>query len=378
VYINEKNAKKILPLAGGKGGTGVSLLAVNTALRLAANGKRTCLIDLDLGTSNLHTYLGLKNNRPGIGNYLSSRKYSFEDIISAEVRDNLSFIPGDVLVSGIGSLTPSQMSKIEKAVLSLDYEYIIADIGNGVEDRILSFLLMSDSPLIVCKPSPASLVNAYSLVKNLFFFHLLRLFKKKKKVETFIKKTIKEETPGSMPDFIGVLAALSEIDSEAAADAEKAAGVLHPMILFNVSEGPDDITMYEDLSALVKKNTGIQTECLGIIFRDDALGESSRTMQPFVETNQGGLPFSQIERICQKILQSSDFPQMPLDFDLYNSSAELARIEAENDIEYLKSARRNSFEKEEADPTDFLAIIGSQKQEIAELKSTIRRLTIGK
>ncbi len=378
MYINEENTKKILTFSGGKGGTGSSLLSVNIALRLAANGKRTCLIDLDLGASNLHTYLGLKNTRSGVGNYLSSKKYSLNDITASDVRDNLSFIPGDVLVCGLGSLTSSQTNKIEKEILSLDYDYIIIDAGNGAEDRILSFLLISESPIIVCSPTPASLVNTYSLIKNIFFFHLIRLFKKRKKVESMIKKIIKEETPGALPDFNGLLDSLSEADAAAETETGETAAALHPMILFNISEGPDDIIMYEDLSALVKKNTGIQTECLGIIFRDDELGESARIMQPLVETNQGGLPFSQIERVSQKIIQSADFPRMPLDFDLYNSSAELARIEAENDIEYLKNARRNSFDKEEADPTDFLAIIGSQKQEIAELKSTIRRLTIGK
>ena len=61
----------ILPVAGGKGGVGKSIYSLNIAVTLAKNCKKVVLVDLDLGGSNLHTLLGLKNNQAGLGTYIA-------------------------------------------------------------------------------------------------------------------------------------------------------------------------------------------------------------------------------------------------------------------------------------------------------------------
>ena len=53
----------IIPIAGGKGGVGKSLIAANLAIVLARLGHKTIGIDLDLGAANLHSCLGLSGAR---------------------------------------------------------------------------------------------------------------------------------------------------------------------------------------------------------------------------------------------------------------------------------------------------------------------------
>jgi flagellar biosynthesis protein FlhG len=72
MVINENVSKKIIPIAGGKGGVGKTIITANLAIELAKNGKNVVVIDLDLGGSNLHTYLGMKNTKLGIGNFLTA------------------------------------------------------------------------------------------------------------------------------------------------------------------------------------------------------------------------------------------------------------------------------------------------------------------
>ncbi|MCK5736715.1 MAG: P-loop NTPase, partial [Spirochaetaceae bacterium] len=76
MILNENVERKIIPIAGGKGGVGKSVIAVNLALSMSMFGKKTVLVDLDLGGSNLHTMLGLRNSNPGMGNFVSGRKFS--------------------------------------------------------------------------------------------------------------------------------------------------------------------------------------------------------------------------------------------------------------------------------------------------------------
>ncbi|NIQ98502.1 MAG: CpsD/CapB family tyrosine-protein kinase, partial [Desulfuromonadales bacterium] len=45
----------IIPVAGGKGGVGKSLLTANLAIALAQAGQKTIAVDLDMGGSNLHS-----------------------------------------------------------------------------------------------------------------------------------------------------------------------------------------------------------------------------------------------------------------------------------------------------------------------------------
>lgn len=51
---------QIFPIAGGKGGVGKSFISANLGTLMAKYGYRVALIDLDLGASNLHTFLGVK------------------------------------------------------------------------------------------------------------------------------------------------------------------------------------------------------------------------------------------------------------------------------------------------------------------------------
>ena len=61
----------IIPVAGGKGGVGKSVLSLNLSVAMAAQCKHVILCDLDFGGANLHTMLGLKNNQEGLGHFIN-------------------------------------------------------------------------------------------------------------------------------------------------------------------------------------------------------------------------------------------------------------------------------------------------------------------
>ena len=79
---------QIIPVAGGKGGVGKSLIAANLAIALAQAGKKTYLIDMDLGASNLHLILGEYGAKKGIGTFLSKAS-KFDEIITKTQYENL-------------------------------------------------------------------------------------------------------------------------------------------------------------------------------------------------------------------------------------------------------------------------------------------------
>ena len=139
MVISENSYKKIIPIAGGKGGVGKTILAVNLGLYLGRAGKRVILVDMDMGAANLHTCLGLKNNRPGLGNFVSNRNLSLQDIMYRTDYPNIFFIPGDVLVPGMADIVYSQKRNILNQLLKLEADYIIIDLGAGSHYNIIDF-----------------------------------------------------------------------------------------------------------------------------------------------------------------------------------------------------------------------------------------------
>jgi flagellar biosynthesis protein FlhG len=105
MVITQNREAKIIPIAGGKGGVGKTELCANLGVRLGQLGYRTIVIDLDLGGSNLHSTLGIKNKNSGLGNFLSDRALGFNDIIYGTPYPNLDFVPGDVLVANTPNVT---------------------------------------------------------------------------------------------------------------------------------------------------------------------------------------------------------------------------------------------------------------------------------
>ncbi len=374
MVINENLERKIIPIASGKGGVGKTIIAANLALELAANEKRTVVIDLDLGGSNLHSALGLKNIHLGIGNYLSSRGVKFKDIVVSTKYENLRFIPGDVLVSGLTNTQFSQKKKLLQNILDLDSDYIVLDLGSGSNYHVLDFFLISNSGLIVITGQTTSILNGYSFLKNLLFRFLLRVFVSHKGISSYLKKLLREKKPNVSASMEEVLAGIMKIDREAGEKTKKYLAALQPKFVVNMAASPADLELAEKLRDLVRKNLSVEVECMGLIFRDESVDRSVEEGKPLIISQGDSIAAKEIARITQKLLQSENYPQMPLELDYYADTYELALIEAQNDFEELQS--RGKEGEEEVDAGDLLAIISDQKKQINELRGTIRMLTL--
>ena len=130
----------IIPIASGKGGVGKTIFTANLAITLAKMGKTVIVVDLDLGSSNLHTCLGIKNRHPGIGNFIFDKGTSLESLIVKTEIDRLYFIPGDSLIPGTANMQYFVKQKLIKGINNLVADYILLDLGAGSSFNIIDFL----------------------------------------------------------------------------------------------------------------------------------------------------------------------------------------------------------------------------------------------
>lgn len=82
----------IYSIGGGKGGVGKSFITANLGVLFAKQKKRVVLVDLDLGGSNLHTFLGLQNQKIGLNDFLNKRIKNLYHAVSPTGIPDLSII----------------------------------------------------------------------------------------------------------------------------------------------------------------------------------------------------------------------------------------------------------------------------------------------
>ena len=376
MVITQKRQTKIIPIAGGKGGVGKTELCANLGVRLGQLGYRTIVIDLDLGGSNLHSALGIKNKNPGVGNYLSDRKLSFDSLVAPTPYSDVLFIPGDVLVAGTPNVSFAQKRSILRNIESLEADYVLLDLGSGASNNVVDFFLISNSGVLVSSPHVGAIVNAYSFMKNAVFRFLQRAFSGETKVERFLRKQIKERRPGNPVKVATVIEAMREIDDAEAQKAQRFIDLLQPNLVVNLVRGMDDLTIAESLRDLVDRNLGVDLQALGILVHDEEIASMYRARHPIVSEDADRLISMQIDRLAQKIVQSPEFPTLALATDMYADSYELVGIEAQNDLAVLAEQTQSTDARSYADAEEFIEVLSAQKQQIKELQGTIRNLTM--
>src|SRR5436305_10463695 len=87
-------SRRIIAIGGGKGGVGKSLLAANLGIYLAQLGRRTVLVDADLGGANLHTFVGVERPRVTLGDLFNRRVSRLEDCIVETAITGLGLLYG--------------------------------------------------------------------------------------------------------------------------------------------------------------------------------------------------------------------------------------------------------------------------------------------
>lgn len=162
--LESRTRAPIVLVAGGKGGVGKTTIAVNVALALAKRGKRTLLVDLDLGLADTHVLLEMSAPRT-VEDALNG-KARFEECIQT-TSHGLHVLPASSGTPEMGLLSPERRVRLCTALrdLARSYDFVIADASSGIGPDVLAFCGLADHVLVVTTPDPASLTDAYGLIK---------------------------------------------------------------------------------------------------------------------------------------------------------------------------------------------------------------------
>lgn len=153
---------KIMTFGNFKGGTGKSSLAGLNAVKLANEGNRVLVIDLDYQmnlTKLLEANYVQPNRDKSIFNVLKRKKVS-DNIVT--ITDNLDLLPASLETNRKVSI-----DWLDKALSDVDYDYIIIDTRPDIDVLVQSALVISDLVFIVLEPTQISLDGAITYYNTL-------------------------------------------------------------------------------------------------------------------------------------------------------------------------------------------------------------------
>ena len=157
---------QVIAVTGGKGGVGKTSVSVNLAAALAGEGKRVLLFDGDLGLANVDVLLGLTPSYT-LEHVLDGECTLEEAIVTAP--QGFKVLPAASGVARLASLsTPEHLGLVQAfSTITTGLDVLIVDTAAGIADNVRQFCQAAQQVLVVLRDEPASLTDAYALVKVL-------------------------------------------------------------------------------------------------------------------------------------------------------------------------------------------------------------------
>ncbi len=312
----------VIPVASGKGGVGKSLFSSNLGVALAKAGKTVLLVDLDLGGSNLHTCLGIRNSNAGIGHYVHKKVDSLEELVVATEQKGLFLIPGDSLLPGTANMPYFRKVKLLREMKDLVADFIILDLGAGTSHNTVDFFLAASGGVLVCTPETTSILNAYSFLKSVCYRLLFRSFPPKSKERNYIHSFMTERIERSDSSLEQLVAGMRELNNDSGDTAARILSDLVPRVVLNMGRTTRDISIGAKLRSIARKNLSVEVEYIGFLPWDDALGASIIERRPVAISRPDIAYMQNMNTIASRLIARP----VPTDPPLYEDDADLSDL----------------------------------------------------
>ncbi len=164
--INSRRPVQVIAVTSGKGGAGKTNVAVNMAVAMAGDGKKVMVMDADLGLANVDIMFGL-HPKFNLSHVISGERTLEEIIVTGPA--GVQIVPASSGTQNMAELTPMQHAGVIQAFSEIgqDLDVLIIDTAAGINDSVVSFIRAAQEVIVVVCDEPASITDAYAVIKLL-------------------------------------------------------------------------------------------------------------------------------------------------------------------------------------------------------------------
>ena len=279
---------EIFAVAGGKGGSGKSVLSIMLSRAFAADELHTVLIDGDLGGANLHTLLGMNYPTSSLTDFLTRREQSLEDVMMMTNDKYVRLICGAGDVLGMANLKSTVKAKLIRHMKALDADRVVLDLGGGSSFNVLDLFLAADRHILVVSTEPTSLQNVYEFLK----FSVGRLvhtnYAKHVRLAPFIKRFVTPDKETGLHTVPELLKEVSAFDKKEGIELAEMIDRFRPVVIMNMAENQTEaLKYYNAIESTGKRYLKIQTRLAGTIFRGDEIRSAIKQRESLLTVKLG-------------------------------------------------------------------------------------------
>ena len=275
------NKSAIWAIASGKGGVGKSFFTSNLSIDLAQKDKNVVAIDADFGGPNLHTFFNPYTSKISISDFINNPQIRLDDVLLPTGFTNLKLASGSHDTFDLANPTLKQQHKFQKALETLNADYVIVDLGAGTSHHTLDLFLMANKSILVTIPEPTSVENAYRFIKSAIYRKLKSVIQNpevKRLLESMTEKKqgYRFRTPSQLVNDI------NKIDTKAGNRIRHELATFRPKLVVNQIRTLSDVKIGFSMRQACLKYFGIKLEYTGFIEHDKSVLRSIRARQPVI------------------------------------------------------------------------------------------------
>jgi len=250
-----KNQKScdVIAVTSGKGGVGKSTISANLAINLQQMNKKVLLVDADIHLGNTDLILGTRTEKT-LADLMNDDVFLKDIIIQGP--GNIDVLPASSAALDLINTEDAFLRRLANAFKIFDhtYDFMVLDTGAGIGQNVISFLLGAGKILVVITPDPASITDAYAIIK--------------------VIRSVNKDVP--------VYLSVNMVNSN--------------------DEGE---ILFKKMNLMVQKFLDSRISFGGSILKDDMIGRSVRTQRPFVLEYPNSGSANAIRVLNRRLLQAA-------------------------------------------------------------------------
>ena len=162
--MSTNNFPHVIGVASGKGGVGKTTVATHLASSMSSAGKRVLVLDADMGLANAQIAFGTRA-KFNIQHVLHGEKTLSEILV--QTPQGAWLAPGASGAREMASLDAATTARLVDAFEDVAdrFDVLIVDLAAGISSSVMTLLNACQRRVIVVKDEPASIADAYGLIK---------------------------------------------------------------------------------------------------------------------------------------------------------------------------------------------------------------------